>query len=212
MSNDHANLANILWNAADREADRAAILEGDSVITLALLRSRASAFALALQSRGVKPGDRVAVFLERGADAVAATFGAYAVGAIVVVINERYRARQIEHIVHHCDVAALITSQAMLDRQHRELEITSPVIDLSEVDASADFSPVRRISPDGAQIIYTSGSTGLPKGVFFNNSALHHGIRAVASYLGIRPTDRVISAFVQRTELRRCFRSAPSTA
>ncbi len=191
MSNDHANLANILWTAADREPDRAAVLEGDSVTTLAQLRSKAGAFASALRDHNVSPGARVAIFLERGADAVAAIFGAYAVGAITVIVNERYRARQVEHIVQHCDVSVLVTAQSMLDRQHRDLDIRCPVIDQQTVAPAADFTPVRRISPDGAQIIYTSGSTGLPKGVFFNNAALHAGVNAVKNYLGIVAADRV---------------------
>jgi acyl-CoA synthetase (AMP-forming)/AMP-acid ligase II len=191
MSNDHANLANLLWNAADREPDRAAVLAGDSVTTLAQLQARASAFANELQARNLPPGARVAIFLERSADAIAAIFGTYASGAITVVINERYRPRQIEHIIHHCDVSALITSQQMLDRQHRDLDITCPIIDLQAVATTTEFVPVRRISPEGAQIIYTSGSTGMPKGVFFTNSALHAGIQAVKTYLGIVPSDRV---------------------
>ena len=43
--------------------------------------------------------------------------GAYAAGAITVVINERYRPRQIEHALHHAEASAFITSQPMLDRQ-----------------------------------------------------------------------------------------------
>ncbi|HET9440578.1 MAG TPA: AMP-binding protein [Longimicrobiales bacterium] len=191
MSNDHTNLANILWHAADHQADRAVVLEGDAVTTLAQLRARASAFALALHAGHVQPGARVAIFLERSADAVAAIFGAYAAGAVTVVVNERYRPRQIEHIVQHCDVTALITSQSMLDRHHRDLDINCKLIDQQTVEHAAQFSPVRRISPDGAQIIYTSGSTGLPKGVFFNNAALHAGVNAVKNYLGIDPSDRV---------------------
>jgi acyl-CoA synthetase (AMP-forming)/AMP-acid ligase II len=191
MSNDHANLATILWDAADHEPERTVILEGDSHTTLALLRFRASDFANALIARGVQPGHRVGIFLERSTDAVAAIFGAYAVGAVAVVINERYRPRQIEHIVQHCDVSVLLTTQAMLDRQHRDLDITCPALDVADIHHVGGFTPVRRISPDGAQIIYTSGSTGLPKGVFFTNGALQAGIRAVKSYLGIQPTDRV---------------------
>ena len=191
MSNDHTNLANILWDAADRAADRAVVRETNQIVTVAQLRARASAFAVTFTEHHVRPGARVAVFLERSADAIAAVFGAYAVGAIAVVINERYRPRQIEHILHHCDVATLITSRAMLDRQHRDLEFTGQYIDLDNVPAAATFTPVRRISPDPSQIIYTSGSTGLPKGVVFSNGALRAGISAVANYLGLRETDRV---------------------
>ena len=192
MSNDHTNLANILWNAADQDGARPAVLEGSTVISLAQLRARASAFASALFAQGIKPGDRVAIFVERSADAVAAIFGSYAAGAITVVVNERYRPRQIEHVLHHSEVSAFITSQAMLDRQHRDIDLRGAVqLDIQEIPHSDKVSPVRRISPDPAQIIYTSGSTGLPKGVLFNNAALQAGVRAVTHYLGIEPTDRV---------------------
>src|SRR5207247_189170 len=46
---------------------------------------------------------------------------------------------------------------------------------------------------DVAQIIYTSGSTGLPKGVAVSHANLLAGTRAVVSYLGITPDDRVAS-------------------
>jgi acyl-CoA synthetase (AMP-forming)/AMP-acid ligase II len=192
MSNDHANLATILWNAADRDGSRPAVLEGSTVISLAQLRARASAFASALDSHGIKPGQRVAIFLERSADAVAAIFGAYAVGAITVVVNERYRPRQVEHVLHHSEVSAFITSQAMLDRQHRDIDTGGAVsVDIHGIPAADKYPLRRRISPDPAQIIYTSGSTGMPKGVLFSNAALQAGVRAVTYYLGIQPTDRV---------------------
>ncbi len=191
MSKDHTNLASILWNAADDAAERTVMHDGGATINVAQLRERAAAFAAALTRRNVQPGDRVAIFLERGADAIAALFGAYAVGAIAVMVNERYRPRQIEHILQHSAASILITTSSMLDRQHRELEINAEMMEAGEVAASADFTPLRRISPDAAQIIYTSGSTGMPKGVVFSTGALRAGIAAVSSYLGLLATDRV---------------------
>ena len=45
-------------------------------------------------------GDRVAVLLQRGAEAAAAFFGVLASGAIAVTVNESLRFRQIEHILY----------------------------------------------------------------------------------------------------------------
>jgi acyl-CoA synthetase (AMP-forming)/AMP-acid ligase II len=191
MSNEHANLATLLWDTADSHHDSVAIIGRDDAINFEQLRARSAAFAATLTACAVQPGDRVAIFLERSADAAAAIFGVYAVGAIAVVINERHRPRQIEHILNHAEASVLVTSSSMLDRQHRDLETTARVVELGEVPVAATYTPVRRISPDGAQIIYTSGSTGLPKGVIFTNGALRAGITAVASYLGLRHDDRV---------------------
>lgn len=191
MSDPKSNLAALLWRAADASADRPTVIEPDRTVTLGELRSRAGAYAEALLAAGVQPGDHTAIFLERGADAVAAIFGAYATGAIAVVLNERYRPRQIEHILHHCGARVFVASQEMLDRQHRDLEISATLVDPANVAASASFDPHPRISPDLAQIIYTSGSTGLPKGVVFSTGALRAGIAAVSSYLELMPEDRV---------------------
>src|SRR5688500_17767724 len=85
------NMADLLWRAADTSGDRTAVVEPRGVTTYAALRDRASAVAHALADYGVKPGDRVGVLIERGAEAAAAYFGALAAGATVIVINERLR-------------------------------------------------------------------------------------------------------------------------
>jgi acyl-CoA synthetase (AMP-forming)/AMP-acid ligase II len=191
MQNDHANLAGLLWDAAREHADRTAVTDREQTVDYDRLKARAAGFAASLAARAVKPGDRVAILLERSPDAIAAIFGTHAVGGMAVVINERFRPRQIEHVVNHADVALIVTSRAMLDRLHRDLDTTRPILDVADVPESADFAIRRRISPDPAQIIYTSGSTGLPKGVVFSNGALRAGIAAVISYLGLESADRV---------------------
>lgn len=191
MFDSSANLATILWHAADRDGDRVAIRERDGSVSLASLRDRAGAIAAALVADGVTPGDRVAIFIERGVDAIAALFGTYAVGAVAVVLNDRYRPRQVEYVLDHCGAAALLTTSGMLDRLHRDIETTARLVDPDLLPPAASFEPVRRIDPDLAQIIYTSGSTGLAKGVTYNLGALHAGVRAVSSYLGLQADDRV---------------------
>jgi amino acid adenylation domain-containing protein len=191
MGQDHSNLALLLWTAAQVRGEEPAVVERSVTVTLTALQARASAIAASLIPRGVRPGDRVAIFLDRGADAVAALFAVYATGAIAVVVNERFRPRQIEYIIRHSGAVALITTAEMMDRLHRDLETTAPLIDVERLPEAATFEPVSRISPDLAQIIYTSGSTGMPKGVVFTHGTLHAGIRAVSSYLGLQASDRV---------------------
>ena len=110
-----ANIARILWDAADRAPDHPAIVERE--VTYADLCARAAGIAGALLDAGVKPGDRVAIFLDGSATAGAAFFGAAACGAAAVNVNETLRPRQVEHILTHCAAAALVTSADMLGRQ-----------------------------------------------------------------------------------------------
>src|SRR5919109_250631 len=186
------NFAFLLWEAADLHDDRPAIVERSGTTSYAVLRSRAAAVASALISQGVQPNDRVGVYLERGADASAALFGVLGAGAIAVIVNETLRPRQIEHILSHAGVMALLTSD-LVDRLPRELAAAATVMRVADIPRQGEFSPSSRIGADIAQIIYTSGSTGLAKGVAITHANLWAGVRAVVSYLGIRGDDRIAS-------------------
>jgi len=192
MLEAHTNLALRLAETASRHPERLAFIgEGDRVDFGSLAR-RTAGFARFLEANA-SIGDRIAIFLERGPDAAAALFGTHAAGCVAVVVNERYRPRQIEYVLEHSGAEVLVTSTAMLDRLHRDLETTTRIVHVGTVDPEERLSPGRRISPDLAQIIYTSGSTGMPKGVVYTHGALQSGIDAVLHYLGVGPDDRVAS-------------------
>jgi amino acid adenylation domain-containing protein len=190
------NIALLLWEAAERCGDQIAVIERAGATSYTTLRTRATAVANALRERGIQPDDRVALLLDRGADAIAAYFGAAAAGAVVVVLNERLLPRQVEYVLGHAGVTLLITSAEILARQPRPLETRTVVSDISALAATAHVAPVvpvPRIGADIAQIIHTSGSTGMPKGVVVTHGNLQSWNRCVAGYLGIGADDRVAS-------------------
>src|SRR4051794_18211451 len=118
---DHS-IAMMLWATAQSSGDRLAVAERGGRTDYEALRSRAASVGLHLQGIGIRPDDRVAIFLERGAEAAAAFFGTAVAGAIAVIINETLRPRQIEHILRHSRARALITSVDLLARQPRALQ------------------------------------------------------------------------------------------
>jgi amino acid adenylation domain-containing protein len=189
---ENANIALLLWRAADLSPRNAAIVERETPASYGELRVRAASVAAELTRRGIRPGDRVGILLDRGADAAAAFFGVAAAGALAININETLRPRQIEYILQHSRAAALITGPALLARQPRALESAASVLLMNEL-AVAEFEPVVRVNPDFAQIVYTSGSTGLPKGVTLMHQNLWAGARAVAQYVEITAADRIAS-------------------
>ncbi len=190
---DSTNIALLLWQTADRANKRCAIVERNARVTYGELRARAASIATALQAGGVAPGDRVAIFLERGTDSAAAFFGAAACGAVAINVNETLRPRQVEHILSHSGTVALISSAELLARQPRQISTTARQYDVASLSSDAEFSPVHRVGCDFAQIIYTSGSTGLPKGVTLTHSNLWSGVRSVSSYVRIDADDRIAS-------------------
>lgn len=194
-STSNANIAQLLWLGSDRHPGQSCIVEKGREATYAQLQARTSSLARALRNHGVGRQDRVGILLERGINGAAALFACHALGAIAVVINERLRPRQIEHILRNSGAAVLLTSAELLAPQPRALESDARVVDISKIDDGAsDLLPPETVHPmDFAQIIYTSGSTGLPKGVTFTHGQLRAGVDCVRGYLGLRADDRVAS-------------------
>jgi len=188
------NVANLLWNSAAAHAAHPAIVEGGAVTDYASLRRRAGGIAAALTAAGIRAYDRVGIFLDGGAEAVAAFFGVAAAGGIAVVINESLRPRQVEHILEVAGARALMTSEDLLARQPRQLETASQVLITRELaDSDPSYTPVSRTALDPAQIVFTSGSTGLPKGVTVTHGNLQAAAETVIGYLGITQSDRIAS-------------------
>lgn len=189
----NANVARMLLDSATRAGERAAIREREQRMSFVELSGRAGAIATGLREVGLAGGDRVVVFLERGADAAAAYFAVWAAGGVAVVVNETARARQVEYVLSHSGARVLLTSSAALARLHRPLEEMAFPLLVEDLPAAAAFEPVLRSPRDVAQIIYTSGSTGLPKGVTATHANIWAAIGTVAGYLGLNEDDRVAS-------------------
>jgi amino acid adenylation domain-containing protein len=189
------NFASLLWRRAAERPGHAAIAERDTVTTYAQLKARAGAVAARLAAASVRPGDRVAIFLERGPEEAAVYFGTLAAGAVVIAMADTLRPRQMEHVLHHSGARALLTTRDMLSRLPRTPEGpgTQTLLLDGLVDGEQLDTPVPRVGRDVAQIIYTSGSTGLPKGVTLCHDNISTVTRIVVSYLELKPEDRIAS-------------------
>ncbi len=189
----NANFARLLW-CSSREWDaRTALEERERRVSYAELRARAAAVAARVRGSGVAPGDRVAIFLERGSDAAATYFGVLAAGCAAILVNDALRPRQVEYVLRHAGARLLLTRDRLLARQPRALETATEILDVGGIAAAGEFEPDARLEGDLAQIIYTSGSTGMPKGVAFGHRALWADVYTVLDYLDLQPSDRTIS-------------------
>jgi acyl-CoA synthetase (AMP-forming)/AMP-acid ligase II len=187
------NIAWALWDTAARDGHHEAVVERGETTDYHALCARAGAIGRALVELGIEPDDRVAIFLERGADAAAAFFGTVALGAIPVIVDDALHPRQIEHIARHARIRTLLASAHLLARQPRAIETDASLITIGAIPASGLLTPVHRVGADVAQLIYTSGSTGQPKGVTLSHANLWAGMRAVTTYLSITSADRIAS-------------------
>ncbi|MDL2079743.1 amino acid adenylation domain-containing protein [Streptomyces sp. GXMU-J15] len=156
--------------------DAVALVHASGELTYAELDARADRLAHRLHTQGVRPGDRVAIFLERGPDTVVSVLAVLKSGAAYVPLDPGYPAERLAYMLADSAPAAVLTgpaSHALLDG-HVTIDVTADLGDT--VGAPA---PRVTVEPDDiAYVIYTSGSTGDPKGVMVT----HRGVVNLAAW------------------------------
>src|SRR5262245_45858644 len=178
--------------------DSIAVVEGERRFTYAELAMRVERQSAALAALGVVAGDRVAVLSPNSAMALEAHFAPMRIGAIVVMLNTRLSAGELEWILKHCGAKVLLVDPAL-----KPLAANAGVphlIDdyeafLQSADGSCDAVPVTDENACIA-INYTSGTTGFPKGVMYTHRGAwvnaigeitQHGLTQRSVYLWTLP-------------------------
>jgi len=138
-------------------------------ITYQEMARRARAMAAGLDRLGIGVGERVAIVSQNSARLLTALFGVSGSGRILVPINFRLVADEINYIVEHCGARVLLIDPE-LDTALSTVGCEHRFIIGSESDdqiMAFDVEPVAW-EPDEdatATINYTSGTTARPKGV-----------------------------------------------
>ena len=206
-----------IFNSARHIPQAQALVYGKLRLDYAGLAHSVHQAAMALGIRRRAPGERIAIFLEKRIENVAAMFGASAAGCVFVPVNPLLKPEQVAHILADCNVRVLVTSQQRLAALAPVLarcpdlrsvlavglqgeHALPPGVELADWDqalAAARLQPPDpapgRIDADVAAILYTSGSTGKPKGVVLSHRNLVAGARSVAGYLELTAEDRLLA-------------------
>jgi long-chain acyl-CoA synthetase len=131
------------------------------------------AVAQALQQRGLKRGERVAILSANRAEYLFTFFGAMQAGLVVVPVNWKLPAETVGFIVDDSDARLAIGDDARLTLAPGGVPKVSFDSDFETLLASGrDAEPFRALSmrpQEPAMFLYTSGSTGRPKGVVLSH-------------------------------------------
>lgn len=96
--------------AAERFGDDEAVVDGEVRWSFARLRHEADTVARALLASGVGPGDRVALWAPNSARWMAASFGVYRAGAVLVPVNTRFKGDEAAHVLRRSGARLLLAS------------------------------------------------------------------------------------------------------
>jgi len=204
----------LLFHSAQRTPGAEALVYGQRRLNYGELAGLVRSTASALLASGLERGERVAVYLEKNIENVAAMFGGAAAGGAFVPVNPLLKPEQVAYILGDCNVRVLVTSTDRLRLlkdalpQCRDLRLIVAtgsgelpalhgveILSWDEFQASANSAlrPHRAIDGDMAAILYTSGSTGKPKGVVLSHRNMVAGAVSVSTYLENTPQDRLLA-------------------
>ena len=204
----------LLERAAARTPDAEALVCAGQRLSYAQLEAEVRRVAAGFAALGVRRGDRVAIHLDNGTDAVLSIFGALRAGAVFVPINPTTKGEKLGYVLRDSGASLLVSDRrsASVVADARAAapasmpivltgttpargteEIAFPFLTLAQAVAGGGGVPdAPRLDLDLAALIYTSGSTGRPKGVMMTHANVLSATASIDGYLQNRPDDTIL--------------------
>jgi malonyl-CoA/methylmalonyl-CoA synthetase len=156
------------------------LLSGGSEISYGALEAGAGRMATLLLARGVSPGDRVAMQVEKSPDAVMLYLAALKAGAVFLPLNTAYTPAEVDYFLTDAEPKVFVRDAVAFAR---EAEGLAPL-----------ETAVPRAAGDLASIIYTSGTTGRSKGAMLSHGNLAANAVALHRAWGFSSADVLLHA------------------
>jgi long-chain acyl-CoA synthetase len=186
-----ATLPDLLDRSVQLHARRLALVmrQGlrDDRWTYARLACASLAWSAHLREQGLQPGDRILVQSPGSPRLVAAMFGAFRAGLVLVPLDLQCSPAFIRQ------VATDTQARAMLAPGHASLPAGMPLISIEALPDAPRQALERTVKcTDLAEIVFTSGTTAQPKGVMLTHGNITSNVNS-AAVLPHGPDHRLLS-------------------
>src|SRR5699024_3529250 len=169
----------LAWTA-ERFPDRTA-LAGSRRMTFREWDQRANRIANSIRALGVRPGDRVAMFLTNSEVMASTHLALQKLGVMSTPLNIRLSGPELGYCLDNAEPALVVVDDVAREVATEAIEMTSlrptllhagehPITGAQEFEsvvAEADVGPpgIEVVESDPSVMLYTSGTTARPKGV-----------------------------------------------
>lgn len=201
----NANLFSRLFDGLE-DPKRLAIETHDGArISYGDLIARAGQMANVLVARGVKPGDRVAVQVEKSVANIVLYLATVRAGAVYLPLNTAYTLNELDYFIGDAEPSLVVCDPSKAEglapiaaKVKARVETLGPdgkgsLTDAAE-KASSEFATVTRAGDDLAAILYTSGTTGRSKGAMLTHDNLASNSLSLVGYWRFTDRDVLIHA------------------
>jgi malonyl-CoA/methylmalonyl-CoA synthetase len=178
-----------------------------TAISYGQMHARSAQLAQLLRSRGVQPGDRVAVQAEKSSEVILLYLAVLRVGAVYLPLNTAYTLAELEYFLADSTPRVLVCDPARasaLEPLSRRLGVAvletlgadahSGTLGVAADKQSVIFEDVARDGTDLAAILYTSGTTGRSKGAMLTHGNLLSNARALRDAWHFESRDQLLHA------------------
>lgn len=156
-----------------------------------------------LADRGVRPGDRIAVQVDKSLDAVLLYLGCLHLGAVIVPLNTAYTIAELEYFLADSDPSLIVGRPDDLE-SHQQLasRVGIPRVEslgragegtlFANLDTVETADPTELPGDALAALLYTSGTTGRSKGAMLTRRNLVTNATALAEAWHLSDDDKLV--------------------
>ncbi|MFD7931712.1 amino acid adenylation domain-containing protein, partial [Streptomyces sp. NPDC059742] len=188
-------MTGLLAGALSRHPDRPAVHWDGRVVNYRELDHRTAQLANQLIASGIRPGDHVAVHMNRSDDLVVALVGIVRAGAVYVPVDPANPPERVRYLLEDCGARVVVADAALAavpaaagavvlcqDREKDRALLASRPVTPPQVEVGPD---------DPVYTIYTSGTTGKPKGCRNTHRGFVNRVRWMQDRFPLGAEDRV---------------------
>ncbi len=201
----NANLFDRLERAIAAPSKSAIATSAGETISYADLIALSGRLANVLVARGVKPGDRVAVQVEKSVPALVLYLATVRAGAVYLPLNTAYTLVELEYFIGDAEPSLVVCDPAKQEGVHQLAARVGAAVETLDAqgegslvraaqDVSEAFATVQRAGDDLAAILYTSGTTGRSKGAMLTHDNLASNAQTLIEFWRFTGDDVLIHA------------------